>query len=113
MWIKLRKNLKTKDMEDKFTKRAFEEAEKQALDTEAKAWEKFSKETENFANKLSFELTCSTMIGQEKHMQLIKLAMDAGLDGVLKEYRYYSMMLGFKGGYAAGRLSVLEEPNNK
>lgn len=113
MWIKLRKNLKTKDMEDNFTKKAFEEADKQASDTEANAFDKFAKEKENLADKLAFELAFATMVGPEKHMQLIKLAMGAGLAGVLNQYRYCSMMLGFKGGYAAGRLSMLEEPNNK
>lgn len=97
-------------MDDNFTNKAISDAMKSAKEDEAKAFSDFYKKQEGFVESLAFNFAFATATGPEKFAKLISLAKEAGVDDTLREYRCYSMMRGFNGGYEAGRLSMLEEP---
>ena len=96
-------------MDNDFVKHSFEEAEKLREEKEAQAWADFAKEADDFGHKLSFNIAVSMTIGKDNFIKLLKAVEDAGLTDVLLKYHLFSMMRGFKGGYNAGIMSMLEK----
>ena len=96
-------------MDNDFAKKAFDKAEKARMEKESVAWGDFIAKKSAFAERLSFELAVGESVGIDKFTALLKAAQDANVTDVLHAYREYSMMYGFKGGYQAGQMSMIEE----
>ena len=94
-------------MEKSFSQKAFDDVEKMEPEKESQAWAESRKG--GLADSLAFNLTVASMVGVKNFVKLIEAAKAAGVTDVLKQYAEYAMMKGFKDGYKAGALSMLEK----
>ena len=83
---------------DEFTEKAFKDLEQR----EVEAYEAIDKK-----KKLTLHLAAALLVGTKEMAQLIKLAEDNGIVGVLREYADAVFMAGFKAGYDAGKESMM------
>lgn len=89
---------------DKFSKDAFDKAEKQRLDAEANAWASVQDH-----EKIAVDKAALLAAGAIDSAMLITLAAKHDLVNVLHSYAYHCMMGGFSLGYKAGQESMLEK----
>lgn len=89
---------------DKFSKDAFDKAEKQRLEAEANAWASVPE-----IEKRAIDKAALLAAGTIDSAALIALAIKHGLVETLHSYAYHCMMGGFSLGYKAGQESMLEK----